>query len=423
MVSTKNGFRSFFSTITRHKLGALLLCTIAMSVILQLLLAFRLPLIWFGSTPGAGDEQSYVLQAYSLIFGKQAGGWSLELYNHIRSFFYPTILAGWLKLVLWVSQKGYVAPFFWSESAPQFVGGISQIGTGVFYTRLFNIMFSAFSIFLVYKLSSELYGNKKIAYISSLLLGSNWLFLFWGSRSLADPAMIPFFLLSLLFVTLSLNRSNRNGFYALLAGISLGFAFMIRFQSVILVLPVAIYYLIKYRKLLLYYVAGFAIILFFQGVLDYLTWGQFLESPVAWFRLTLGGVFNGAGSGGGSSYTFFTLSAPPYYLFTVLPLIFGPCLWLAFFGIKKNWQSFLPVSIVLTYMGLLSTGLQVFRYLLPIIPLICILMAKSYFYFNSKNKYMRYSGYFLMALSVIYGIWMIILLYLNPSHVSDMFLS
>ena len=419
---TKNGYRSFLSTISSHKLDALLLCTIAMSVILQLLLAFRLPLIWFGSVPGAGDEQVYVLQAYSLIFGKQAGGWALDSYNHIRSFFYPTILAGWLKLVLWISQKGYVAPFFWSNSAPQYVGGISQVGTGVFYTRLFNIIFSALSIFLVYKLSSELYGNKKIAYISALLLGSNWLFLFWGSTSLADAAMVPFFLLSLFFVAMSLNRVNRKGFYALIAGISIGVAFMVRFQAVILVLPVAIYYLIKYRKLLLNYVAGFAIILFFQGVLDYLTWGKFLESPIAWFELTFGGIFSG-GSSGGAWYTFFRISAPPYYLFTVLPLIFGPCLWLAFFGIKKNWQSFLPIAIVLAYMGLLTTGLQLFRYLLPIVPLMCILMGKSYLYFNSKNKYMRYLGYFLIALSVIYGIWMTILLYLNPSHISDMFLS
>lgn len=399
-----------------HAMLALIIVT---STIIQLLFAVQLPLLWFGPVVGAGDEQVYTLQALSLIYGKDAGGWALDPFHQIRSFLYPTMLAGWFLLVK-VLTGGDFPPFMTSITAPEYVGGVSQVGTWVFFTRLFNIFTSAVSIFLVYELSKRLFHDDNAALTSALLLGTNWVFLFWGARSSADPSAVPFLLLSVLFMVKSVEGNNHTWLYPSLAGVILGLSFMSRYQLIIFAAPILVLYSLKGRKSIFLWLGGLGLALIFQGILDYSTWGT--SSILSWFIYQYSALVAGAnGAPTPQHYTYFSTFLPPYYVIVVLPFVFGAGIWLTLLGIKRNWRSTILASMSLIYIaGVGISGAKALRFLIPVIPLLCILGGSGCFIGDPKNRMWQYS---LLGLSVAYGILMAIVLLIYPTHVTDPLLS
>jgi hypothetical protein len=406
------------SSRVRHS-HVMLVLLIAMSIIVQLLLAVRLPLLWFGPVVGAGDEQIYTLQALYLMYGKDFSGWTLNPFNRIRSFFYPAMLAGWFVLVKVFTGRD-LPPFIISNTAPDYVGGVSQMGTWVFFNRLFNILISAVSIFFVYELSKTLFPDDNTALASSLLLGTNWVFLFWGARSSADLSAVPFLLVSVLFMVKSVDENNHTRLHSSLAGVFFGFGFMCRFQLIVIAPPILVLYLLKRRKLTCLWLGGLGLTLIFQSILDYSTWGT--SSILSWFIYQYSAFVAGAnGSPTLQQYTYFSVVLPPYYVIAILPYVFGAGIWLALLGMKRDWRSTVLASMSLIYIALIGvSGAKALRFLIPVIPLLCILGGNGCFIGGPKNRMWQYS---LLCLSVAYGILMVTALLIYPTHVTDPLLS
>ncbi|MDI6698218.1 MAG: glycosyltransferase family 39 protein [Candidatus Saccharicenans sp.] len=111
---------------------------------------------------------------------------------------------------------------------------------------LLNPLLAALSVIVIYFLALELFG-KRVALLSSLLCALSIWFLVTSATYLSHTANLFFFSLFLLFIFRSIKSPTILS--GILAGASLGFAFLVRpYETAWASLPVVIYYLIKFLK-------------------------------------------------------------------------------------------------------------------------------------------------------------------------------
>ncbi|MDI6848386.1 MAG: glycosyltransferase family 39 protein [Candidatus Saccharicenans sp.] len=111
---------------------------------------------------------------------------------------------------------------------------------------LLNPLLAAFSVIVIYFLALELFG-RRVALLSSLLCALSIWFLVTSATYLSHTANLFFFSLFLLFLFRSIKSPGI--LPGILAGASLGFAFLIRpYETAWASLPLLIHYLIKFIK-------------------------------------------------------------------------------------------------------------------------------------------------------------------------------
>lgn len=111
---------------------------------------------------------------------------------------------------------------------------------------LLNPLLASLSVIVIYFLALELFG-KRVALLSSLLCALSIWFLVTSATYLSHTANLFFFSLFLLFMFRSIKSPRILS--GILAGASLGFAFLVRpYETAWASLPVLIYYLIRFLK-------------------------------------------------------------------------------------------------------------------------------------------------------------------------------
>lgn len=115
-------------------------------------------------------------------------------------------------------------------------------GTGFMQAGLVNILFSSLLPVLIFILTWQLTKSKRVAVVAAIFLTVNNVIIGWSTQILTEMPFIFFTLLFFIFLT----ASPRPRYYVL-AGISLGLAYLTRFQAVVLLLPIALIYFLAIR--------------------------------------------------------------------------------------------------------------------------------------------------------------------------------
>ncbi|TET31499.1 MAG: hypothetical protein E3J70_01935 [Candidatus Heimdallarchaeota archaeon] len=335
------------------------------------------------------------------IFGEFGTGqtipWEYDLtkaYGGARSWFFVFILVAVYR----------IAMFF----------GITDPLSLIFVARLFLSSFSIVSVIVSYFFGKEIF-NKRIGLLSAFLVGFWWFFPFWASRTMTDSISTDLILLSIFLAYKALKNettSKKRFLLALSSGIFTGLSFMIRFPSALMGIPIILVLWAKpIRELTIIFIrriknfisrvsknprgefletkfsanitkelaigGGFIIGSFFmvlmQGILDLFTWGNFLHSPINFFRYN---IVEGLSAIHGSSpwYTYFT------GFFTDFAYYFVPLLLMFFiFGFsyrKKVKTKIMILSIIIFWIVVFSfLAHKEFRFIMTILPLCMIMVA------------------------------------------------
>ena len=324
-------------------------------VSLVLLLATIVRLFLFYSVPDImkSDETLYGHMAYYALYGSGFGFW-ME-----RSYFYPMILLS----VIVFSHPGLT--HVWDPYL-------------LIVTRGFNLAMNVLCVLLTFFIGRTI-GGTNVGLLASFLLSICWLDAFWGFRAVSEVPATLFLLISLLFTARGLILDSRKRFF--LAGLFLGFSFMVRFQSVLLFVPVAVL-LSQRRTHLRYALSGLVLAILIQGLVDLVSWGSFLSSP--WNFLVLNILSGGSARWG---------IRPLLYYFERIPGIVG---WnvilfavLTLFSLNSHTSFFwMIVATHVTVFSLVAHKER--RFLIPILPVFFLLAALGFVQFEKRLQRPEY---------------------------------
>ena len=308
---------------------------------------------YFAATMGIarGDEYGTAASAQSLAERGEFTGWTM------RSYFYPALLAMFGKVGLLLSDPRFLIliPIY------------SIHGYWIFINRVFNVLLGTIGIFLTYKVGEACY-EREVGLLAAFLQAVNCLDVFWGMRSVPDPSSTPFLMASLLLLIKTESRRSRSLLF--LSGILLGVSVMCRYSTALYGIPLIA--LILFRRELRngsrYFLAGVGIMVLFQGILDFITWGRFFGSSVEFF------VFNIV-----AESSLIWGYKPFAYYYEMLPIIFGHVYPLPLLSLeKRGWKGVLLASAIAFFLCVMSfVPHKELRFMLTIIPLMCILSARA----------------------------------------------
>jgi len=261
--------------------------------------------------------------------------------------------------------------------------------------RLLHALFSVTIITYGYKIA-EHFSNKKTATYAALFLSLFWFMPFLSVRNLAEFVCVP----PLLIATWLLikEKNIRNYFFA---GIWIGVAFSMRFQSLFYAGGIAIALLLNKTniKYLLSCFLGFAILIgITQGLVDYIIWDKVFAEFLAYVKYNLE---NAELYGHNIWHMYFDL---------ILGILIPPLSFLLFAGWIINWKKlpilFWPIFIYLAFHTYFPNKQE--RFVLTVIPTIIIIgtigMFELYEKYKSKVKpgLFKFSKYFVITLNTIF---------------------
>lgn len=140
--------------------------------------------------------------------------------------------------------------------------------------RLIHALFSLIVVFLGYKMTLH-YTDKEKAKAVGLFLALLWFMPFLSVRNLVEIVCIPFLMLGLWLVIK--NETNKNVWKPyILAGIYLGIAFSVRFQTIVFAGGIGLVLLFqkKWKETIILAFSVLFSIALIQGVLDIIAWGK-----------------------------------------------------------------------------------------------------------------------------------------------------
>jgi 4-amino-4-deoxy-L-arabinose transferase-like glycosyltransferase len=151
--------------------------------------------------------------------------------------------------------------------------------------RVLMLGFSFSLLYVIWLLAKDLYGAQ-IGYYAAFF--SIFSFQLWGwSAQVSSHIPAAFFIcLSVLFLWRALKQQRNLLFF--LSGLSIGLAFMFRFDSLVYIVPLIAFTLYQRgEKCLLTLFFGLCISVAIHGFVDHMSWGGFLHSPIAFFQQNL----------------------------------------------------------------------------------------------------------------------------------------
>lgn len=229
-------------------------------------LAIRLLLGYFTHGFLFIDEvRQYLDVAAFKLFGTGELTW--EWSSHIRSMIVPQLLTLILKLSVWIGMED---PF-----------------QHVFFIRIFLSIWSLILIVSSYEIVSILYPDKKIAPFVTAMICAVWGYLiYFNLRTLGECMAMPVMMGSLWLLLYS--QKNSKPWISIASGFLIGIAFIIKCQTSVIIISSCLYLLFeKDLKRFSYLCMGFFIGVGIQGISDWISYGTFLESPIAYFKYNI----------------------------------------------------------------------------------------------------------------------------------------
>ncbi|MBN1329787.1 MAG: glycosyltransferase family 39 protein [Candidatus Heimdallarchaeota archaeon] len=176
--------------------------------------------------------------------------------------------------------------------------------------RLFLSLLSVITVIIAYKLGSEIF-NKRVGLLSAFLCGIWWFFPFWASRIMTDSISSDMLFISiyLTYKAIKYDSIKKKLLTAFFAGIFVGLAFMFRFPSGLMGIPLFIAllyvaskkvhgmkkkdcphkrneYFLPFIPMIMLFLGG-GLMIIAQGIMDLFTWGDFLQSPINFFMYNI----------------------------------------------------------------------------------------------------------------------------------------
>ena len=281
--------------------------------------------------------------------------------------------------------------------------------------RLLHAFWSMLIIYYGYKITLHL-SNISSANIVGWMLSVFWIFPMISVRNLTEYVCIPLILYGLWIII----KSNKDTKFLLWfwAGVVLGMAFNIRFQTALLIGSIGLVMLFqnKWKGALIVALGGITSIVIIQGGIDYLVWGKPL---VQLFEYVNYNMHNAAKYIVSPWYTYILFLAgiliPPISIFIII-------------GFFKQWRKlliiFLPILIFLIFHSYYPNKQE--RFVVTIIPMLIIIGIIGWQQFKEvsiKNKvvlkFIRGSWIFFWVINFIVLI-PITLMYSKQARVESM---
>jgi len=273
--------------------------------------------------------------------------------------------------------------------------GINDPQMKMLFIRFLHAMWSLLIIKYGYKIILH-YTNQKTAWLGGLALAVLWLFPFVSVRNLAEFVCLP----PLFIATWLLIKEDKKYRDYIFAGLLLGLAFSIRFQSVLFSAGFAIAVLVtkvKFKYIFAILISFLTFITLTQGVTDYFVWKKPFGEFLSYVEYN---VNNANNYGNDVWYMYFAL---------ILGLLIPP-LSFAFFGgwfyiWKKYPFLFWPAFLYLAFHSYFPNKQE--RFILTILPSIIVAGVVGIHHYiqnkkvNLNSRFIKFSKYFVIILNTI----------------------
>ncbi len=238
--------------------------------------------------------------------------------------------------------------------------GIFSPQAKMFVVRLIHAAISLPVVVFGFRIA-DLTGSREAAKKTGLLLAFLWFMPFFSVRNLVEVVCLPF-LMGAFWLLVRDEYENRGRHVFLLAGILLGIAFSIRFQTLILAGGAGL--VLLYRKKMaetLLVGAGIMIpFLLFHGLPDLLIWGYPFAEIKTYFLHNIEHQYD------------YSVSPWYTYLLVIIGIIIIPVGFFIMVGYFYNWKRnlliFVPVFLFLVFHSYFPNKQE--RFIIPIIPLL-----------------------------------------------------
>lgn len=273
--------------------------------------------------------------------------------------------------------------------------GITDPQTKMFFIRLIHALWSLLIIKYGYKIAEQ-YSSKKIAWYTGIFLTFYWFMPFMSVRNLVEFVCVP----PVLIAIYRLGKTKPGYKDFLTAGLWLGVAFSIRFQTVFIGAGIGLALLIlkqpwKYLFLTLFVFS--VIVLLTQGLVDFIIW----KRPFAEFMSYVEYNINNAGTYGTDNWHM--------YFDLIFGLLVPPLSILLFAGYFYSWKKtpllFWPVLLYLAFHTYFPNKQE--RFIMTILPLMIISGTIGMFMiYEARQKRMnlklfRFSKVFVISLNIL----------------------
>ena len=230
----------------------------------------------------------------------------------------------------------------------------------MYIIRLIHGLWSILVIYFGYKITLKL-GNQKSAKQVGWLLSLLWLFPMISVRNLVEFACVPLLLWGLWLIVN--NTENKSGIF-LWAGILMGLAFNIRFQSLILTggIGLAMLFHKQWKETFLVAAGILLSIIIFQGSIDYFVWGSPFVQVIEYINYNMHHA---------AEY----IVSPWYtYIIVLAGLLVPPVSLFLLAGFFQQWRKlliiFLPVIIFIIFHSYYPNKQE--RFIITAIPMLII---------------------------------------------------
>lgn len=327
---------------------------------------------------------------------------------------------GWFDdhfLIIEASQS-WVDGFDYNNWLPASDGNTGPTGHNLFYTGIHYVIFKFFSfagftdpqskmyiirllhaalsllvIYFGYKITWKA-GGRKAAKISALLLAVLWLFPFISVRNLVEFTCVPFLLWGT-WILMNEEKHKDPFLRGLMAGLILGLAFAMRFQSLVYIGGIGLGLLIlgRWKETLSLGVGLLFSSFILLAIIDIYIWGYPFAELAEYIHYNM------------YNYDEYIIGPWYQYLLVILLVFVPPVSLYLFFGFfyafyknrKKHLLIFLPSIIFLVFHSYYPNKQE--RFILPILPFIIILGTAGWYAFMSK------SGFWKKRMSIYRSSW------------------
>jgi len=255
---------------------------------------------------------------------------------------------------------------------------ISNPQTKMLFVRLVHALWSMLVVYFGFKTALH-FSDKKTASQVGWVLALLWFFPFLSVHNLVEFASIPFLLWGL-FLIIKNENSSKNIIF-LFAGILLGMAFNIRFQTILITGGIGLVLLFykKWKQAILVAAGTLISIFLVQGLVDWIIWGKPFTQLIHYI------TYNATHSG---EYT-----SGPWYVYTLflLGMLVPPISVYIVFGFFSSWKKlliiFLPTFIFFLFHSWFPNKQE--RFITTIIPFLIIagLVGWNWFLKNRKTPF------------------------------------
>ncbi len=247
----------------------------------------------------------------------------------------------------------------------------------MYILRFLHGAFSLITVYYGYKITEKI-SNQKAAGTVGLLLATFWLMPWLSVRNLVEIVCIPFLVYSMWIILDKYDHPKRYRWF-FLAGLLLGVAFSIRFQTIFFAggAGLALLFDKRWREMFIVAFGYLLAVVIVQCTPDMLLWGY----PFAEFRAySLYNIDN--------AYNYLTGSFFKYFAF-LLGIFIVPAGIFWFFGFFRSWRRhfllFLPTFIFLLFHSIFPNKQE--RFIYSIIPFLIILGVVGWHEFMEESKY------------------------------------